>query len=63
MTVLILLLFVLSLLFFVGMINYFSLIQRAVAYPPKQILRQKAAVLGGGGCVCLLLALSIIYFR
>jgi len=46
-------LFVISLLLFLGAINYFFLSQKTGVYPPKKVLQQKAIAFGSVGSVVL----------
>jgi hypothetical protein len=51
--------FALSVILFFGMIHYFMATQKSGMYPPKNILRRRAGVLGTGGVIALLLGILL----
>lgn len=51
--------FVISILCFIGMTNYFILSQKARVYPPKKVLLKKAGLLGVGGIILLVVGLLL----
>ncbi len=55
-------LFILSMFLFLGTCKYFLDLKRPGVYPPKQILKKRAAALVGCGGICLLVASMISYF-
>ncbi|RIW35360.1 hypothetical protein D3H55_08170 [Bacillus salacetis] len=51
--------FALSAILFFGMIHYFMATQKTGVYPPKNILKRRAGVLGTGGIISLLLGILL----
>jgi hypothetical protein len=51
--------FALSAILFFGMLHYIMAIQKPGMYPPKNILKRRAGVLGTGGVVALLLGILL----
>jgi hypothetical protein len=54
-------LFVISLLLFLGAINYFLVSQKAGVYPPRKVLVKKALSFGALGGVILLIAIILFF--
>ncbi|MEH7097514.1 hypothetical protein [Neobacillus vireti] len=55
-------LFILSAILLLGTFKYLVELKRPGVYPPKQVLKKRAAGLAGFACICLLIALSLSYF-
>lgn len=55
-------LFIVSAVLFGGTCKYFLDVRRPGVYPPKQLLKKKAAVLAGFCGVCFLTAVVLSYF-
>ncbi|MEH7436311.1 hypothetical protein V7182_02350 [Neobacillus drentensis] len=53
--------FILSAILLLGTIKHFLDISKPGVYPPKQVIKKRAAALAGGGIVCLLVALMLSY--
>jgi hypothetical protein len=53
--------FIISAFLFLGAIKYLLELTRPGVYPPKQILKQRAAALAGGGGIFLIIAIFITY--
>nr|WP_026582383.1 hypothetical protein [Bacillus sp. J33] len=56
-------LFALSVVLFLGGINFLLLIKKPGVYPPKYVLKKRAAALAAGGAVLFLLALIVGSFQ
>jgi len=54
--------FAFSAILFFGTIRYLLELKRPGVYPPKQVLKKRAAVLAGGGGISLLVAVMFSYF-
>ncbi|WP_066367985.1 hypothetical protein [Neobacillus fumarioli] len=54
-------LLIVSVIFFWGTFKYFLDLKRPGVYPPKQLLKQRAAALASLGGACLLIALLLSY--
>jgi hypothetical protein len=55
-------LFILCAILFLGTIKYLGDLKRPGVYPPKQVIKKRAAVLAGTGGICLLIALVFSSF-
>jgi hypothetical protein len=55
-------LFLISFLFFWGMVRYLLALKRPGVFPPKQVLKKKAAALAGGGGIFLVVAILFSNF-
>ncbi|WML32137.1 hypothetical protein RCG24_10005 [Neobacillus sp. OS1-32] len=53
--------YIVSAIFLLGSVNYFIALKRPGVYPPKQLLKSRAAVLAGGGGIFLIIALIFSY--
>lgn len=51
----------LSILLLLGMFNAIRVVQKTASYPPKHILKKRAAMFGMSALVILLLALTLYY--
>jgi hypothetical protein len=51
--------FALSAILFFGTVHYFMAAQKPGMYPPKNILRRRAGVLGSGGVITLILGVLL----
>jgi hypothetical protein len=56
-------LFVISLLFFIGSLHKFFLLKKTASYPPKHVLKKKAATLGAGGFLFLFIFIMVYYLH
>jgi hypothetical protein len=55
--------FSLSALLLFGTLKYLVGLKRPGVYPPKQVLKKRAAGLAGFACICLLIALLLSYLH
>jgi hypothetical protein len=55
--------FSLSALLLFGTLKYLVSLKRPGVYPPKQVLKKRAAGLAGFACICLLIALLLSYLH
>ncbi len=62
MKMLTVLFFSFSALLFLGTGHFLLAVKRPGVYPPKQVLKNKAGMMAGGGGICLLIALMFSYF-
>jgi hypothetical protein len=62
MKIVITIFFVFSAILFWGTIRYLLELKRPGVYPPKQVIKKRAATLAGGGGICLLVATMFTYF-
>ena len=53
--------FIFGAILLLGAIKYFLRLTSPGVYPPKQILKQRAAALAGGGGIFLIIAIFITY--
>ncbi len=54
--------FILSAILFLVTIKYLGDLKRPGVYPPKQVIKKRAAVLAGAGGIGLLVAFLLSYF-
>ncbi|MFK9094713.1 hypothetical protein [Bacillus salipaludis] len=54
--------FILSAILFLGTCKYLIELKRPGVYPPKQVLKKRAAALAGAGGICLLVAFLLSTF-
>ncbi|MEH7116382.1 hypothetical protein V7128_03020 [Neobacillus vireti] len=54
--------FILSAFLIFGALKNIVEINRPGVYPPKQVLKKRAAGLAGFACICLLVGLMLSYF-
>lgn len=54
-------LFILSIIFLLGGINFFLASKRGGVYPSRKVLQERALVLGGVGGVLFLLSILILW--
>ncbi|MFY4774237.1 hypothetical protein [Metabacillus sp. RGM 3146] len=57
MTVVIFFVFTICFLLLAGTLHYVRLMQQTASYPPKRVLKQRAAVFGGGFALFLLVGI------
>lgn len=62
LTIIILLLFFLSVLLFTSVIRYSFVLQKSRMYPPKRLIRKRIQTLGTLAAVSLLLGVLLLYF-
>ncbi|MGZ4159911.1 MAG: hypothetical protein ACXVNF_03810 [Neobacillus sp.] len=62
MKIVITIFFVFSAILFWGTIRYLLELKRPGVYPPKQVIKKRAATLAVGGGICLLVATMFTYF-
>jgi len=53
---------ILSVIMLFGTLKYLVELKRPGVYPPKQVIKKRAAGLAGFACICLLFALMLSYF-
>ncbi|MED3623039.1 hypothetical protein [Neobacillus thermocopriae] len=53
--------YVVSAIFLLGACKYLMDMARPGVFPPKQVIKQRAITLAGGGGICLLIAFIISY--
>ncbi|WP_335872023.1 hypothetical protein [Bacillus sp. 2205SS5-2] len=51
--------FALSIILFFGTFHYILASQKPGMYPPKNLLKRRASVLAGGGCIVFILGLLL----
>ncbi|MCD7034856.1 hypothetical protein LRR81_11425 [Metabacillus sp. GX 13764] len=63
MSVVIFFIFAVCFFLLAGALHYFRLIQQTASYPPKKILKQRAAVFGAGSGIFLAIGIVLLYLH